>query len=346
MRPSISKEMLEALEHFAYASSFAQRRFLCVFESPQDLVEMITDLRLLQQARLDVLLLSPEAQGLPHGFPIDLVKNQARLKAALKAHRLPLLAPPKKGDLAQAAWDLALKYQAERICWLGRAPGIIKNGELISHLDLAELAQLVLQQSVSGVPLATLERVLAWSKQSELEWVFVGAQSGNLFLEIFTHQGAGTLIGPSYQKEIGPANAADLLDLLLLMRPHFEDGTLLPIDEAQLSQDLEQYRVFRLDGALVVTARLKRYGDQYELGKFCSLPRYQGRGRAMELVKAMAEEARAAGGKRLFALTIEPKIGKFFERLGFVPVERESLPEQWAQGYDFSRPSKAYALEF
>jgi N-acetylglutamate synthase-like GNAT family acetyltransferase len=58
----------------------------------------------------------------------------------------------------------------------------------------------------------------------------------------------------------------------------------------------------------------------------------------------MIEEARLLGKKRLFALSIEPRMWEFFEELGFHRVDRNTLPEEWQRSYDFSRPSKAFLL--
>jgi N-acetylglutamate synthase-like GNAT family acetyltransferase len=95
----------------------------------------------------------------------------------------------------------------------------------------------------------------------------------------------------------------------------------------------------------VCAAALRSYGDSVELAKLCTLPRFQARGRARALVLALVEEARKQGKRMIFALTVQPYVGEFFERLGFKPIERELLPEQWRQGYDFSRPSKAYNMQ-
>ncbi len=48
-----------------------------------------------------------------------------------------------------------------------------------------------------------------------------------------------------------------------------------------------------------------------------------GRGIGRNLVEAVIAKARELGIARLFALTLEPV---FFEKLGFVRIERESLP--------------------
>lgn len=337
--------MLEALELFYYASSFAKRRFLCVFEQPHWVSEMLLDLRLLHQAGLEVLLWAPGLQesDLPPGFPLFWLAGPEDLDQALAEGGLPLLAQT-QAEPMNHAFELARDYGAGRIVWFGEEAGLKAQGKLVSHLDLSELGQLIKGGGAQNVTTEFLSKLKDRLEAEGFEWVFVQAQAGALFQEIFTHQGSGTLVAQSYQKSIEPAGAADLMDLLLLMRPYVKSGAILPVDERELAHEVGDYWVYRLDGNIVATARVKAMGDWVELGKFCSLPRYQGKGRARELVAQVASAMKAQGKRYLFALTIEPKMAQFFTRAGFEAIEREALPAAWSQGYDFSRPSNAFRL--
>ena len=106
---------------------------------------------------------------------------------------------------------------------------------------------------------------------------------------------------------------------------------------------IRSFMVYSVNDQIIAAAALIEYGDAYELGKLCTLPRFQARGRARALVRALLDKARQDGKKSVFALTVQPYVGEFFERIGFKSVERESLPESWRSGYDFSRPSRAYS---
>ncbi|MDT8448025.1 MAG: GNAT family N-acetyltransferase [bacterium] len=346
MRQSAERDMLEALELFYYASGFAKRRFLCVFQEPQWVSEMLLDLRLLRQAGLEVLLWAPGLveSDLPAGFPVAWLKGPGALGEALAAGSLPLLTEAHNEPL-EHAFELARAYGAGRIIWFGEDAGLTRGGKLVSHLDLAELRQLIAEEVAHNQNQAFLTQMAQHLADEGGEWVFVQARAGALFQEIFTHQGSGTLVAQEYQKAIEPAQAADLMDLMLLMRPYVKSGVILPVDEHQLAKEVGDYWVYRLDGNIVATARTRIIGDWVELGKFCSLPRYQGKGRARELVGQIGEAMRAQGMRWVFALTIEPKMAQFFVRLGFEPVAREELPAQWAAGYDFSRPSTAFRLD-
>jgi amino-acid N-acetyltransferase len=116
-------------------------------------------------------------------------------------------------------------------------------------------------------------------------------------------------------------------------------------EEALLSV-IRSFTVYSVNGQIVAAAALITYGDSCELAKLCTLPRFQARGRARALVRAILESAKESGMRSVFALTVHSYVGEFFERLGFKAVPREELPEEWRAGYDFSRDSKAYMYAF
>jgi len=346
MSHSIDQEMLDALELFYYSSSFSHRRFLCCFETGLDLSKMLLDLRLLLQAKMEVILiLGPDQQRcFPTGYPVVPCQTLEDVKPALANAMMPIITLDTD---RRDPWpfDLAKQFGVERVLWVGSEPGILVNGEVVSHLDLEEFEALLTDQPSLALNRYWGQELGSRLEKEGLDWVFVGGEPGALFQEIFTHQGSGTLIARSYQKNIAQANLNDLVDLLFLMRPYVKQGAILPVSEIQIGREIENYWVYRLNGSVVVAARCKEYEQDIELGKFCSLPRYQGKGRAQELVKSIAQTMADQGKRRLFALTIDQRMGDFFCRLGFETIDRNELPETWAEGYDFSRASKGYVLE-
>jgi amino-acid N-acetyltransferase len=162
---------------------------------------------------------------------------------------------------------------------------------------------------------------------------------------VFTHSGSGTLFTLEYPNILRAATESDVREIMAIMQPYVAEGALKPVTEEELLRSIRTFMVYSVNGQIVCAAALRSYGDSVELAKLCTLPRFQARGRARALVLALVEEARKQGKRMIFALTVQPYVGEFFERLGFKPIERELLPEQWRQGYDFSRPSKAYNMQ-
>ncbi|HKI97472.1 MAG TPA: GNAT family N-acetyltransferase [bacterium] len=175
--------------------------------------------------------------------------------------------------------------------------------------------------------------------------VLLEGRSAHLFREVFTYDGAGILFTATRAARIRRADMRDVTDMTLLLRPEVESGAILAVPESRIEANIDNYWVYEIDGMLVGLAGLKRYNDHAELAQFATLPRYRGRGRARELAQFLIEQARAQGYRYVFALSIDPRMWEFFQYLGFQPIERESLPEVWRQGYDLSRPSRALLME-
>jgi len=346
MRHSIDQEMLDALELFYYASNFGHRRFLCCFEPEVELPNLLLDLRLLIQAKIEVILvINPNQQScFPTSYPVLPCARPEDIKPALASGMIPVITLD-TNQRDQWPFELARQFQIKRILWIGAHAGVLEDNEVVSHLDLDEFQHRLKHPSGFDLNHYWGPQLAEKIEFEGLEWVFVQGQPGALFQEVFTHQGSGTLIAKSYDKQIARAGLNDLVDLLFLMRPYVKQGTILEVTETQLAQEINQYWVYRLNGSVVVAARSRFFGDDVEIGKFCSLPRYQGKGRAQELIKEIAQEMKERNKHRLFALTIDPRMGRFFCRLGFQHTPREELPASWAAGYDMSRPSEAYVLD-
>jgi N-acetylglutamate synthase-like GNAT family acetyltransferase len=185
-------------------------------------------------------------------------------------------------------------------------------------------------------------RLLVEAAANGLPVVLLSAGAGCVFEELFTHHGAGVLIGDPQAEVIRVAQADDAADIFLLLRGDMERGTVRRVDEGEVARSASDHLVYTIDDIVVGTARLAPHGQWAELSRFATLPRYRGRGRARELGLALITWARARGFSDLFALSVDARMWAFFESLGFVATPREALPASWQAGYDFDRPSRAF----
>ncbi len=342
MSQQLERQMLDALELFHYAARFQEKIFLLYFERLEDFEEMLTDLRVLLSARVSLVLcfapgvrLDPLREQAEWGFPFNRVQGAEMegLSLALKQAQVPLMTLSGTNDL----WPLAEKLKAKKILFIQASNPLAGKGEALSHAHL----DVLLEKEPHLLPVAFQQQ-----KRKKVELAFIAARSGNLYLEIFTHQGSGTLIAQSLDKEVRPAAKTDVMDISLLMKPYIQAQAILPLSLEQIAAEVERYFVAYVNHEMVATARLKPWGQTYELSKFCTLPRYRGRGMAKALCARLIEEAKKQGGGLIFALSIEAKMWRFFQSFGFVEVDKQDLPLEWRQGYDPNRPSKALALRF
>lgn len=140
-----------------------------------------------------------------YGFvgKIDAV-NEAVINALLKEDIIPVIAPIALGENAAsyninadlAASAIAAKLRASKAIFLSDIKGVLdKNGELISKLDEAKIAELKSDGTISGGMIPKLEASLECVKAgAKAVHIIDGRVAHSLLLEIFTDEGIGSVI--------------------------------------------------------------------------------------------------------------------------------------------------------
>ena len=140
-----------------------------------------------------------------YGFvgKIDAV-NEAVINALLKEDIIPVIAPIALGENATsyninadlAASAIAAKLRASKAIFLSDIKGVLdKNGELISKLDEAKIAELKNNGTISGGMIPKLEASLECIKAgAKAVHIIDGRVAHSLLLEIFTDEGIGSVI--------------------------------------------------------------------------------------------------------------------------------------------------------
>ena len=130
--------------------------------------------------------------------------NEAVINALLKEDIIPVIAPIALGanatsyninaDLAASA--IAAKLRASKAIFLSDIKGVLdKNGELISKLDEAKIAELKSGGTISGGMIPKLEASLECIKAgAKAVHIIDGRVAHSLLLEIFTDEGIGSVI--------------------------------------------------------------------------------------------------------------------------------------------------------
>lgn len=366
---SVDAQMLSALEFLHYCRRFQDAVFAFCCAAPGECSAILMDLRVLLAARIRQVIFAPYEQALHDtvrdwsaaGDPFHLLETGSAALATpdFVAHIRTVLAQGGAvvvllTDMPVAGHDLrAVQAQmvasvvmlgVKKIFFTQAERGLTIAGKFRSYPSVEQVQQAL----ASGEPLnLDPEQVRFFIAQQEeygVDLVLVQARRGAIFEEVFTHSGSGTLFTAEYPNILRAATAADVRDIMAMMQPYIADGSLKPVSEDDLLKMVPYFMVYSVNDQIVAAAALLEYGDGCEVAKLCTLPRYQARGRARALVRALLEEARARGKRRVFALTVHAHVGDFFERLGFSPVARETLPEEWLRGYDLSRPSRGYCF--
>jgi amino-acid N-acetyltransferase len=109
-----------------------------------------------------------------------------------------------------------------------------------------------------------------------------------------------------------------------IINSHAELGKMLFKSYQQLYENLRDFAVYEVGRKVVGCVGLTIvWADLAEVRSLAVDGKYQGRGIGKKLVQWTIDEARRLGVRRVMSLTYEKE---FFARLGFVVVNKDSLP--------------------
>ncbi len=131
---------------------------------------------------------------------------------------------------------------------------------------------------------------------------------------------------------ITKARIGDVPQIHKLINDFANRGDMLPRALSQIYENLRDYFVIREGDIILGCAALHvNWKDLAEIRSLAVDDSKQHEGLGVSLVNACLEEARSLGLSRVYCLTRQPG---FFEKQGFVLVERSQLPHKvWAECY-------------
>lgn len=274
------------------------------------------------RAHLDrghIVLLSPTGYS-PTGEIFNLFHEEVATAtaAALHADKLILLhaGGERRGDRSDPPAQLAL-HEAEALLADDGAP---ENAGRAGF----EAAVRACRQGVTRAHLVSAE------------------DDGALLRELYSRDGAGTMIAADTYDTVRQASAEDAGGLLALIRPLEAAGALVPRSREQLELEIDRYTLLVRDGLITACCALMPYPDEAvgELACVAVHPDYRKQGRAEQLLRTVEKRAEALGLKRLFVLTT--KAGHWFVEHGFTQGELDDLPVDRRRLYNYQRNSAVY----
>ena len=369
---TIDTQMLSALELLHYCKRFQDTLFAFCFENSAQCTAVLMDLRVLLAARIRQVIFCAADPDLTEAVE---TWNRAGDRFAIVVARTSELGEPafiervrSELDLGKAALVMLEDYSsftasqdfnainavqsavvqcavdlgARKIFFPGEDAGLVISGKFRAYPSVQEVKKALAEEAEISIPRERLEFLLAQQELHNIDVVVVEARRGSIYEEVFTHAGSGTLFTCEYPNVLRNANESDVRDIMAIMQPYINDGSLKALSEEELLSMVRGFFVYSVNDQIIAAATLVDYGDCCEISKLCTLPRFQARGRARALVRALIDQARERGKVYVFALTVNAYVGDFFEKLGFKLIEREALPDKWRMGYDMSRASRAY----
>ncbi|MFD0667437.1 amino-acid N-acetyltransferase [Ramlibacter sp. MAHUQ-53] len=256
--------------------------------------------------------------------------------------------------MEEVATSVATALQADKLIFLSEVPGIrMKPGEPESEdnpID-TELPLATAEQILARVPEAQQPTDIAFYLQHcvkackagvERSHIIPFAVDGSLLLEVYVHDGIGTMVIDEKLEELREATPDDVGGILQLIEPFERDGTLVKRSRTEIERDVANYTIIEHDGVIFACAALYPYPEARtaEMAALTVSPQSQGQGDGEKILKRVEQRARAMGLDSIFVLTTRTM--HWFLRRGFVQVDPDWLPEARKRKYNWDRRSMVF----
>ncbi len=283
--------------------------------------------------------------------------DSAAIRRAIESGALVLLSPFGFSPTGEAfnltmedvATAAAIALQADKLVFMTEMPGIRENpADAESAID-TELALADARRLLAALPAPTQPTDTAFYLQHcvkaceggvERSHILPYATDGALLLEVFTHDGVGTMVVDEKLESLREAGSDDVGGILQLIEPFERDGTLVRRERTEIERDIDFYSVVEHDGIIFGCAALYPYPEARtaEMAALTVSPLSQGQGDGERLLKRIEHRARAAGFDSIFVLTTRTM--HWFIKRGFTHVDPDWLPEARKRKYNWDRRSQ------
>jgi amino-acid N-acetyltransferase len=246
-------------------------------------------------------------------------------------------------SLEDVATQTAITLRADKLIVFSEQNGLLDSaGELIQNCTVSELGQL-LEQCTSD-DTAQLLRAISLSVNTGVKRCHCVSYSddGALLQELFTRDGAGTLVAQDHYEQLRAATIDDVGGILELIEPLEAEGVLVKRSRELLENEINQFTVIERDGMVVACAALYPYPQDHsgELACVATHPDYRGEDRGERLLAALESSAKKQQLDTIFVLTTQT--AHWFREQGFVSASQDQLPTKKQQLYNLQRNSKVF----
>ncbi len=324
--PNTSPQDIRAVLH--YVPQFIGRVFVVELDwsyLPQTAkAELMMDLCALQSIGVRLLL------SVEHSSVSDLTEWSTELEFKMAQPPLTMNTELAQVDLILQRGQACLMDRGEQPCLNPRAITIANHigaTKLItlnhskniapgaSSLGAIALSELVKRDSPQPEIIQRAQRAC----EQGMERVHIlNAQIPGVFLdELFSNEGAGTMIHKDSYQQIRPLREEDIPELLGMIGRSVRNSHLVPRNYEAIQSQLTHYHVICLDDHVVGSIALHPYSceNQAEIACLYVKHSHESRGYGAALVTHATELAIKAGYQRVFALT--NRAADFFLKLGF-----------------------------
>ncbi|RMX01417.1 amino-acid N-acetyltransferase [Allofranklinella schreckenbergeri] len=254
--------------------------------------------------------------------------------------------------MEEVASSIAIALKADKLLFVSEVPGIREKpqaapGEdnpIVTEMTLADARELLQNTPEAEHPTDAgfylKYCIKACEGGVERSHIIPFAVDGSILLEIYVHDGIGTMVVDERLEEVRQATADDVGGILQLIEPFENDGTLVRRSRTEIERDIASYTIIEHDGVIFGCAALYPYPEAStgEMAAVTVSPHVQGQGDGEKLLRRIEQRARALGLKSIFVLTTRTM--HWFIKRGFEAVDPDWLPQARKDKYNWDRKSR------
>ena len=255
-------------------------------------------------------------------------------------------------SMEEVATSVAMALQADKLMFLTEKPGVrirplepeAEDNPIDTEIPLAEaralMARLPMPEKPLDVGFYLRHCVTACEHGVERSHILPYAVDGALLLEVYVHDGIGTMVVDEKLESLREATHDDVGGILQLIEPFEKDGTLVKRSRTEIERDIGAYSIVEHDGVIFACAALYPYPEAKtgEMAAVTVSPQSQGQGDGEKILKRIEQRAREMGLTSIFVLTTRTM--HWFIKRGFQPVDPDWLPEARKRKYNWDRKSQ------
>lgn len=244
------------------------------------------------------------------------------------------------------ATQAAIALKADKLIVFSNYSGIFrKDGKLVRTIERSVLEQMHKDQEIMTED--TVIRALVTSVKAGTPRAHCVSYEtdGALLQELFTRDGAGSLVMENEYEQIREATIDDVGGIINLIKPLEESGVLVKRSRERLENEIHQFIVIVRDRMIIACAALYLYPEDgsAELACVATHPDYRGKNRGDRILAEVRERAIERGINRLFVLTTVT--AHWFLDHGFKAASIDVLPASKKELYNYQRKSKVFTLD-
>ncbi|KPK26211.1 MAG: hypothetical protein AMJ66_11985 [Betaproteobacteria bacterium SG8_40] len=245
--------------------------------------------------------------------------------------------------LEDVAAECAIALQAEKLIILTDETGVKdRKGDLVRELTVSG-AQALLKAGKKASTFATqylpvaIKACLGGTGRVHLIDRMV---DGGVLLELFTHEGVGTMVSRDPLERLRQATIDDVGGILQLIEPLEAEGALVKRSRELLEIEIDRFIVLEHDRLIVGCAALYAFPEQRsgELACFAVHSHFRNAGAGEIMLREIEKRAKRMKLNRLFVLTTVTS--HWFVEHGFENAPVSVLPARKAALYNYQRKSR------